>query len=76
MAELQQLEINKYTKVLVPASSYSLKNDTRLLIPFTSGEKVGFINKQGEIIVSPKYTMYYGEAYSEGDYILKSATDI
>jgi hypothetical protein len=75
MAELKQLKINNYTKVLVPASSYSLENDTRLLIPFTSGEKIGFINNQGEIIVSPKYTMCYGDAYHEGDYIKVAVAD-
>lgn len=75
MAELEQLKIGKHTKVLVPAFSYSIENDSRLLIPFTSGEKIGFINKQGEIIVSPKYTMYYGEAYSEGDYIKVAVAD-
>lgn len=69
MAELKRLKINNYTKVLVPASSYSLESDTRLLIPFTSDGKIGFINNQGEIIVSPKYIMYYGDAYHEGDYI-------
>lgn len=69
MAELKQLEINKSTKILVPASSYRLENDMRRLIPFTSGEKIGFINKDGEIIVPPIYTMCYGDAYNDEDYI-------
>ena len=69
MAELKQLEINKSTKILVPASSYRLENDMRRLIPFTYGEKIGFINKDGEIIVPPIYTMCYGDAYNDEDYI-------
>lgn len=76
MTELKQLEIEKDTKVLVPASSYCLENDMRLLIPFTSFEKIGFINKRGEIIVSPKYTMYYGDAYQDGDYIKVAISDL
>jgi len=63
------LQVNKHTKILVPASKYNVKADSRLLLPFTSGEKVGFINNEGEIIVQPKYSMYYGEIYDENDYI-------
>ena len=66
---MEQININKYTKVLVPATSYDLDTDKRLLIPFTSGEKIGFINQNKEIVVKPQYCMYYGECYSEEDYI-------
>lgn len=54
------LSVNQYTKVLVPASSYKLEEDPRLLIPFTSGNKIGFVDKNGVIIVEPQYDMYYG----------------
>lgn len=63
-----QLQVNKHTKILVPASAYNIKTDSRLLIPFTSGEKVGFINNEGEVKVQPKYSMYYGDIYNECDY--------
>ena len=69
MEEKDLLEINNYTKVLVPAISYNLKTDNRLLIPFTDGDKIGFINHDGKIVVKPEYNMYYGECYSESDYV-------
>lgn len=47
---MKKLEIHEYTKVLVPANQYDFNNDKRLLIPFTSGEKIGFVNRAGEII--------------------------
>ena len=56
---MKKLEIHEYTKVLVPANRYDFNNDKRLLIPFTSGEKIGFANNNQEIVVQPKYTMYY-----------------
>lgn len=63
------------TKILVPATTYNFKEDKRLLIPYTEGHHIGFINQDGEIIVSPsekKYTMYFGECYTENDLIMVS----
>ena len=67
--DMKKLEMNEYTKVLVSAEQYDFGNDKRLLIPFTSGEHIGFVNRKKEIVVQPKYTMYYGDCYSENDYI-------
>lgn len=66
---MKKLEIHEYTKVLVPANRYDFNNDKRILIPFTSGEKIGFANNNQEIVVQPKYRMYYGDCYTENDYI-------
>ena len=63
------LQVHKYTKILVPASSYNMQDDNRLLIPFTSGENIGFVDKEGVIVVKPQFTMYYGDCYDESDYI-------
>lgn len=63
------LTVNDHTKVLVPATSYDFTMDSRLLIPFTSGEKIGFINQHQEIVAKPQYLMYYGECYEKEDYI-------
>ena len=63
------LSVNQYTKVLVPASLYNMQDDNRLLIPFTSGDKIGFINREGVIVVKPQFTMYYGDCYDESDNI-------
>lgn len=65
----KELDIHEYTKVLVPAMQYDFCNDKRLLIPFTSWEHIGFVNQDREIVVQPKYMMYYGDCYSENDYI-------
>jgi len=68
------ISVNKCTKILVPATSYDFKSDKRLLVPFTSGDKIGFINKNGEVVVKPQYAMYYGECYSESDYVRVAQT--
>lgn len=62
-------------KVIVSASSYDVESDSRLLIPFTSFDKIGFMNKQGKVIVEPRYTMYYGECYSSKDLIKVSINE-
>lgn len=63
------LQVHQYTKILVPASSYNMQDDNRLLIPFTSGENIGFVDKEGVIVVKPQFTMYYGDCYDESDNI-------
>lgn len=70
------LSVNQYTKVLVPASSYNMQDDNRLLIPFTSGDKIGFVDKEGEVVVKPQFTMYYGECYEENDNIRVTVDDL
>ena len=74
MEKKELLSVNQYTKVLVPASSYNMQDDDRLLIPFTSGDKIGFVDKEGTIVVKPQFTMYYGECYDEND-IIKVSID-
>ena len=70
------LSVNQYTKVLVPASSYNMQDDNRLLIPFTSGDKIGFVDKEGEVVVKPQFTMYYDDCYDESDYIRVAVDDL
>lgn len=64
--------INKrnMSKILVPASTYDFSNDRRLLIPFTSGEKMGFLNQKLEVVVPAMYSMYYRDCFSEDDIII------
>lgn len=69
MEQVDVLRVNQYTRYLVPADSYEIVGDKRLLIPFTNGDKIGFVNKIGEIIVKPKYAIYYGECYDDTDFI-------
>lgn len=65
----QKEDIRKEMKVILPPSSYNIKEDKRLLIPFMHYDKIGFVNKEGEVVVMPKYTAYYGECYQESDFI-------
>jgi len=69
MEKKEMLQVHKYTKILVPASSYNMQDDKRLLIPFTSGDEIGFVDKEGVIVVKPQFTMYYGDCYDESDNI-------
>lgn len=76
MEKEEMLSVNQYTKVLVPASSYNMQDDNRLLIPFTSSDKIGFANKEGEVVVKPQFTMYYDDCYDESDYIRVAVDDL
>jgi len=76
MEKEEILSVDQYTKFLVPASSYNMQDDNRLLIPFTCGDKIGFANKEGEVVVKPQFTMYYGECYDESDNIWVTVDDI
>ena len=69
MEKKQALSINEQTKVLVPAIGYDFSADKRLLIPFTERELIGFVNREGEVVVKPQFAMYYGDCYAENDYI-------
>ena len=69
MEKKKMLSIGQSTKVLLPASSYNMQDDNRLLIPFTCGDKIGFANKKGEVVVKPQFTMYYDDCYNESDNI-------
>lgn len=69
MEKEEILSVDQYTNFLVPASSYNMQDDNRLLIPFTSGDKIGFVDKEGAIVVKPQFTMYYDDCYDESDNI-------
>lgn len=70
MENKEKMPMYKYTKILVPASSYDVAGDARLLIPFTNGDKIGFADHDGNVIVKPRFSMYYGDCYDETDYIV------
>lgn len=59
-----------FTHILVPANSYNFKEDNRLLIPFSVEERIGFVNKDAEVVIRPKYAMYYGDFIRESDYVI------
>lgn len=63
-------------KIIVPTKMYNISSDSRLLIPFVCWDKIGFMDNQGNIIVKPQYTTYYGECYSEDDVIKVTIQEI
>lgn len=56
-------------KIIVPIEAYRHESDKRLLIPYVESGKIGFTSPKGTIIVKPRYDVYYGDCYSESDYI-------
>lgn len=66
------LDAKSNAKILVPINDslfMGIDRDRRLLIPYTLEGKIGFINRRREVVVEPKYAMYYGDCYEMGDYI-------
>ena len=64
--------INHTTKILLPANSYDFNQDSRLLIPFSEWDKIGFMNQNKDVVVKPQFDMYYGECYDKEDLIIVS----
>jgi len=60
----------EYTHILVPAKDYNLQSDTRLLIPFSIEERVGFADKEGNVVIDAKYVMCYGDFKKETDCVV------
>mgnify|MGYP002624379884 CR=1 FL=1 len=67
--EQEKLMPNQYTRYLVPSDFYDIGGDKRLLIPFTNGDMIGFVNRSGEIVVNPRYALCFGECHNETDFI-------
>lgn len=59
------------SKILIPIGS-DLPWYNSLLIPFTSGNKIGFLNRDKKVVVPPKYSAVYGDCPTEDDYIIVS----
>lgn len=68
-----KLSTKQNIKILISPTSYNIENDFRLLIPFIEDNKIGFANNNGEIIVKPQFSMYYGECYNNNDLIKVAA---
>lgn len=61
---------NNNTKILSPASIYNYAEDRRLLIPYSDGRYIGFINHDKEIVIKPIFTSIEGDCYTDKDYII------
>lgn len=73
---MKTLSVYEQTKVLVSAVGYDFSADKRLLIPFTQGNKIGFVNRKMEIVANPQFAMYKGDCYSPEDFICVDTTDV
>lgn len=68
--------VEEESKILVNYGDYDLSNDKRLLIPFivpmnAKGQtnKIGFLNKEGEIVVEPIFDIVVDDCYLPDDLI-------
>ena len=57
-------------KVIVPIENFNLNQDTRTLIPVYESGKVGFVDHDGFLVVTPKYDYYRGEFNTEDDFVV------
>ncbi len=60
---------NSNIRVLVDISDYDIKQDTRLLIPFSYFQYYGLMNQSGEIVVEPKFDRIVDSCRKESDLI-------
>lgn len=65
-------------KVIVDSNHYNLKDDERLLIPFVEVrkntdyyvQKQGLLNKEGNIVVDPKYDFVVGDCFCKDELLV------
>ena len=48
-------KINSNTRIIISRYQYDISKDGRLLIPFYQGTKIGFIDRDENIIVEPQF---------------------
>lgn len=58
-------QIDCGTKILVARLDYDIKNDGRFLLPFIQNAKIGFVNKEAEIIIPASYQFVLDDFYNE-----------
>jgi len=61
----QKKQIDYDAKILVNRLSYDIKNDSRYLLPFVQGSKIGFVNKNAEIMIPASYQFVLDDFYHE-----------
>lgn len=58
-------QIDYGAKILVNRLSYNIKNDSRYLLPFVQGSKIGFVNKNAEILIPASYQFVLDDFYND-----------
>lgn len=56
-------------KIVVDVKDFNPNNDARLLIPFIQNNKIGLLNKSGEIVLEPKYEAIIDDCFYENDIV-------
>lgn len=56
-------------RILVDYNDYNIKDDNRLLIPFSYSQHLGLMTKVGEVVVEPEYDIISDSCYEESDLI-------
>lgn len=74
-------KLNNDAKILLPASEHCFEKDRRHLIPFLQGSQIGFVNKEKEVVIPPKFDIVlddFESKYSQirvGKYVPVTITD-
>ncbi len=63
------MDLKDNVKILFTSTAYNFEADNRLLIPFTRGEKIGFMDRQHNVVIKPKFDRYFGECFTSEDFI-------
>lgn len=58
-------QIDYGAKILVNRLNYNIKNDSRYLLPFVQGSKIGFVNKNAEIMIPASYQFVLDDFYND-----------
>lgn len=61
--------VNDNYSFIVPARSYNVSQDERLLIPVLSHHKIGFVNREGVCVVTPKYDKVWRDVVNPEDVV-------
>jgi len=56
-------------RILVDLFEYDIEKDTRILIPFSYYQHYGLMNRDGDVVVEPKYDRILDSCYRESDLI-------
>lgn len=58
-----------YARILVDYNEYDVEKDTRILIPFSYYEHYGLMNRDGVVVVEPKYDRILDSCSKESDMV-------
>lgn len=66
--ELDKQEFSN-VRILVDLTEYDIEKDTRLLIPFSYYQHYGLMNRNGDVVVEPKYDRILDSCHSTSDVV-------